>query len=253
MDNKIYKASYSTATTIILHSDYFIEIFKNSPDLSLTKVLIDGKVEIKIGDELAVTLQNDKDRPYETYYIANKMYPDGKRIMINEFEENNTTLFVLPLLGISAKLLLLSSNFINGYIATENHYNEIGDCVYIVYRYMPFLQYTNLLTILKTQKNYVCVEKSIDGRFDVVRFDIPKAFKPVVQKIIEGKYSKIPEYAKNIIVRFKNRKRDDIIYQTIFNSEGLREKLADTLEVRMVDLPKELREKPKLKLETWNL
>ena len=69
--------------------------------------------------------------------------------------------------------------------------------------------------------------------------------------IFKGKYTEIPKYVKHTIVKFKQRKKDDIIYQTLFNSNNLRKTIAYNLGVSINALPENLREKPNLKKETW--
>ena len=247
----IYDTFFNNAKSITLKSTYFLEVFKNSEALDCTAISIDNKETITIGDKVPVTIQASLNTPYNTYYIANKIYPESRSAIITEFEENDTTLFILPMLGIDLRLLSIKPNFINGYIATDTNYNELGDCVYIVYRYMPFGQYKNVMKILAEQKEFISCEKAKDKRFDIVKLAIPDKYKDSVKLIFEGKYSEIPKYLKHIIIKASNRSKDDIIHQTLFNSLELKEKLANDLGIRILDLPTELRSKPNKIKEIW--
>lgn len=247
----LYDTFFNNAKSITLKSTYFLEVFKNSEALDCTAISIDNKEKISIGDRVPVIIQASLSTPYNTYYIANKIYPKSRSAIITEFEENDTTLFILPMLGIDLRLLLIKPNFINGYIKTKTNFNEIGDCVYIVYRYMPFNQYRNIMKILSEQEGFISCEKAEDKRFDIVKIEIPSKYKESVKLIFDGKYSEIPKQVKATIIKASNRSKDDIIYQTLFNSLELKEKLANDLGIRILDLPKELRSKPNKIKETW--
>ena len=253
MKKQKYQISYNNAISINLKSDYFIQSYKNTPDLSIIGIALDKEI-INKGDKVNVIINsNSLERNYNTYYIANIFYINKRNALIKEFEENDTTLFILPLLDLPSKLLLLQSNFINGYLQVKGEYNEIGDCVHLVYRYMPFIQYSKLIDILKKQKGFISIIKSKDRRFDILKFEIKNNYKQYVIQLINGDYSKLPEFIKNKIIKFKNRKKQDIIYQTLFNSEDLREKLAKELMVKISDLPLELREQFNIPKEKFKL
>ncbi len=247
----LYNVFFTNARIINLRSSYFINNFLSEDKLHTEAVIIDNKDQIVLGDKVKVTIQTSMETPYNTYYIANKLYANKREVIISEFEENDSTLFILPMLEMEAKLVMLKSNFINSYIQTTSNFNEIGDCIYLIYRYMPFNNYSRLMSILADNPSFISREKAQDTRFDIVKMAIPERFKKSVELIFEGKYSEIPEYIKHIITKFENRLKDDIIHQTLFNSEELKKKLAFNLGITIKQLPKELRSKPNKNKEIW--
>lgn len=248
---KLYNLFFKNARSLILKSNYFVNSYSDIDSLNTDAIIIDNKDQIVINDRVPISIQISLENPYKTYYVANKLYADKMAAIINEFEENDTTLFIVPMLEVDPRLILIESNFINGYIAHGDHFSNLGDCVYLIYRYMPFNQYRNLLSILAKQPNFISYEKASDKRFDIIKMKIPERFKDSVKLIFEGKYIEIPKHAKHSITKFRQRKKDDIIYQTLFNSDKLRETMAYNLGVSTNALPENLREKPNLKKETW--
>jgi len=251
--SKLYTTFFKDARAIILKSPYFINPFKKDNSLEIEAFIIDNKEQIEKGNKIHIVVQNGIEKEYPTYYIANMLYADKRIAFLNEFEINDTTLFILPLLEtrLDYKVLTLPTYFINAYVQHNKHFNDIGDCLYLVYRYMPFNNYHRLMEILSGLNNFITVEKSQDGRFDLVKFDIPKQNKEHVQAIIKGKYFELPKNIKSKIINFSNKKEDDLVSQVLLKGKELQTALAIELDIRTSDLPDNLREKPNLKLEQW--
>jgi len=249
-----YNTRFKNARSIIIRTPYSFTVDKEDDRyLDARRVIINSDEEIKLKDKINIEIQNNLEKPFKTFYRANFIYPVSNEIQINEFEENDSSIFLLPLLELDKRLIILKSNFINAYIKSVNYPNDIlGDFLYIVYRYMPFSFYSNLIRIIKENKKFVTIDKSKDGRFDILKYRIPANFKKDVRLIMNGKYIELSKLAKQKIILFGNRKKDDLIYQTLNNGNELRHLLAKELDVRIEDLPLNLREAPNIKKETWN-
>jgi hypothetical protein len=216
----------------------------------LKNVIFDSNYSLKQNDKIKVNYENSN---YETYYKANFIYKeDATRIRINEFEDNVSSSYVLPLLNIKKDYLLLPTNFINCYV---NHYNfkhYLGEYAYLIYRYLPISYYAKFIKVLQEQKGCLSYIKDEDKRFDCFVFKIDENYIEDIKLIFDGKFSKINENTKRIIMAFHNQtKMDSPIAQILYKGELRKNELEEYFGCKMPDNI-DYAEAPKINEEIWN-
>jgi hypothetical protein len=215
------------------------------PTIPITKERIDkfhiGKIKfgdskvINVGDKIDLTFASTIT-PYSTYYQANYIYKDNKGFRINEFETTKSSTYLLPLLGISKNMLLLETNFINCYISHFDYDNDLGDYLYLIYRYFPISYYSKFTKFLREQKGFLKYVKDWDKRLDCFIFSLDKETIKDVKLLIDGKYSKITEKSKKLILNFHNQnKTDEPLNQILYKGELRRNYLESAFGCKMPD------------------
>lgn len=245
-----YTTSFVSAKSIDLESKQAMDIrYANN---SVSEVFIGTQDMIALKDKVNVDIIYKEEEVYSTYYRANKIYKTTTRsIRINEFEENDTTIFVLPCLGLPKHQIKFHANFVNSYLTHYNYADKLGDTLFLVYRYMPFNFYEDdIIKTLSRSTTFLTKDRDEDARFDIIRMEIPEMYKEDVIKMTKGMYRELSTPLKHNILLFDNRKRDDIIRQVLYDADELRDKLSEQFGVA---IPKEvnLRTPPVLSKEQW--
>lgn len=207
---------------------------------------------IKLGDEIPVVFKT-KTGIYNTYYKANYIYKEDRdNIQINEFENTISTTYILPLIGIKKRNLLLDLNFVNCYIGHCNHEHEIGEYIYLMYRYTPTEYYGEFSKILQRQEGFTYYFKDVDQRFDCFIFKTKKVYIEDIKGILKGKYSFISNKTKKTILTYHDQNNPDApIYQILFKGYLRRNELEESLGCT---LPEDIdyESKPNINNEIWN-
>lgn len=181
---------------------------------------IDNKIEI--GDKIDLEY-NNSETTYKSYYKVNFMYKENKtKIRINEFEDTMSSTYILPLLGLKKEYLLLDINFINAYIEHSNFKHNLGEYIYLIYRYIPIPYYAKFIEILQKQKGCLSYLRDLDKRFDCFVFKTDEKFINDVKLLLKGKYSKISEDAKKLILNFHNQTNPETPLAQILYKGNLR-------------------------------
>lgn len=217
----------------------------------LKKVTFDSEHSINLGDKIDVTFDLASNS-YNTYYYCNYMYKeDSLRIRINEFEDTDSSIYILPLLGIKSQHLLLDKNFVNCYIKHYDLEYVPGEYAYLIYRYFPINYYASFIQIFQQQEGCIMHQKDKDQRFDLFVFKLKDYFIDDVNYILNGEFSKISDKAKKLILNFHNQTNSETpLYQILHKGHLRRNELESQLNIV---LPEEIdyAEKPKLINETW--
>ena len=123
----LYQTSFAGARSITLQSPYTITTTP-VPDsqYALSSITMDDKKTIWFGDKVEIDVVFKEQDIFPTYYIANYMYKAQTReVQINEFEENDSSIFVLPSLTLPKHTVVYNSNFINAYLSHYNYKSNI--------------------------------------------------------------------------------------------------------------------------------
>lgn len=204
---------------------------------------------INIGDKV-----HFKTSSQDTYYKANFIYKEDKnRLRINEFENNVSSSYFLPLLNIKKDYLLMEHNFINCYYQHYNFKHNDGEYLYLVYRYSPISYYAKFIDILQKQDNCIQYLKDVnDNRFDCFVFKIiDNSVIKDIKLILDGKFSHISDKSKSVILNFHNQNKPDSPISQILNKGELRRnELEEYFGCKMPDNI-DYAEKPKINEEIW--
>ena len=153
----------------------------------------------------------------------------------------NTTLFVLPLLGLSKKEVL-TKKFQNAYLWSL-HNIEADYCLHLLYKGNEDLNINKELILNKytTSKNTVYTIK------------LPGDLTKTLSNIIEGKYSKLYSEVKEQILNFWNAGKDSILYGVLYKTDSARLLFKPTVLNRDIEYwPKLIRSQETLDLRiTW--
>lgn len=246
IQSKFFNTDILTAKTILITPKFPIQK-KWVDKYHLNKIIIDEKI-INIGDKIHVSINE-----YETYYKSNFIYKENDtKIRINEFENNVSSSYILPFIGIKREYLLMNNNFINAYVGHHDYSNNIGEYVYLIYRYSPISYYSKFIETLQKQKgciNYIREEK--DKRFDCFIFKIEDEFVKDIFLILKGKFSSIKDKSKKLILNFNNQlKPEDPINQILHKGILRRNELEEYFGCEMPDNI-DYAEIPNMNDETW--
>lgn len=168
------------------------------------------KIEFSVNDKIELGQRINFIHPgtdYETYYVSNFMYKEDKvRFRINEFEDNTSSVYILPFLGIKKEYLLMDTCFINCYVQHYNFNHNVGEYLYLIYRYLPESFYAKFVDAIQKQPNCInYIKNENDKRFDCFIFKINENKVNDIKLLLKGKYSKITEESKQQILKFHNQ------------------------------------------------
>lgn len=208
-----------------------------------------NNVSVKVGDNVQVDINNT----YNSYYKCNYIYKENSSYYrINEFEENDSSVYILPLLEIQNNELLLDKVFINAYIAHYDFQNNLGEYVYLMYRYLNIGYYARFTKALQELDNCTFYQKDKDKRFDCFIFKIKESYIEDIKLIMKGKFSSISDKAKTLILRFNNQTNPDTpLYQILYKGELRRNELETMLGVTMPN-GIDYASIPNIEDETWS-
>ena len=246
-EKKQILAKFFNARKLRLKTDCLIK--KDEESIELFDIVLDGKLEYSKGDKVYVVLTSEANE-YKTYYVINRIfYLDEYSIEISEFNITDSTIFILPLLGLAKEQILYNTIFINAYIQSTDFDNKVGEVCHLVYRYLPFKFYTEFKEFLCKQANFSSYKKDyIDNRFDRFTFLIPKKFIEDIKLILDNKHNEISEEAKTLICDFHSFNNSNELYTVINNNSPLKEKL-------IIDygenLPEDIKTITKIEKEIW--
>lgn len=250
--NQYFDISILNSKTLILNPK--TPTFKSWLDkFHLKKVDFNSSFSLNIGDKVYIKYTNTMT-PYETYYVNNHMYKEDKlRYRINEFEENVSSVYVLPLIGLKKEHLLMEHNFINCYAYHYNFKHKDGEYVYLIYRYLPITYYSKFIEAVQKQKHCIHYAKEQDQRFDCFIFKIEDKFINDAKLIMSGKFSKITDEAKKIILYFHNQTNPESpLSQVLYKGDLRRNELEMFFGCIMPDNI-DFAEKPNKNEETWKM
>lgn len=217
----------------------------------LKKIKFSTEVEIQLGDKISLEYPGAS---YETYYVTNFIYKEDKtRFRINEFEDNVSSTYILPLIKIKKEHLLIETTFINCYLQHYKFQHNIGEYVYLIYRYLPLPFYAKFIEILQKQNGCISYFREVDKRFDCFVFKIDESKIKDIKLILKGKYSKISDESKQLILKFHNQTNPEApINQILYKGNLRRNELIEYFKCSSSDLDNvDFDNVPKLEEESW--
>jgi len=203
----------------------------------------DCTYEIKLGDTVRVAAKS----PYKVNIIRPGMNL-GKTVCydLSVARLTDSSIFILPLMGMNRKLMLWDSMFVNAFCATD----EDEDCIAILYRFSGVPRFTRFESALCSFRNF---RRRLDpDPYHVLFvFDVPEDAKDSYDSFIEGKYSLIDDIWKLKILEFHDFDIDGHTGKILFQSDDLKEQLEAELDV-VLPYKAELHSKPDMLIERFD-
>jgi len=266
MEYKIINASTiwcSTTSDKLLDVDYDKEI-----------LYIEDKIFNK-GDKVDINFDIG-GKKYKTHYKANYLFKTGKNTAsISEFLRTDSTDYITPMIGYGMNYFNYNL-LVNAYIKAEDYkgnYKDRNDLIFLVYRFLPHVSYTEFEPKLKSIGCYVDSYDNLDKRFTTFVFKCPDRWMEDYNKFQEGRFKNFSySYKKQLylfhsIINPNNPKEIDVknpIYRILEDDPKLREQMEQNLSCEYVnwngekrntkvEIPKDisLKSKPKIINETW--
>jgi hypothetical protein len=158
----------------------------------------------------------------------------------------DSSIFVLPFMGMNRKLMMWDSLFVNAFMATP----EEPECIALLYRFSGEPIFTKFESALCSFRNF---KRRIDpDPYHVLFvFDIPEEAKSSYVAFRDGRYSEIDDDWKLRILEFHGFDFDGHTGKILFRDPRLRQDLEERLDVQLPENA-ELHSKPKLELETFS-
>ena len=161
-------------------------------------------------------------------------------------KKNNSSEFMLPMLGGNKKLFFYNSLLLNCYIGTT----EDKDCIVTVYKDSNSLIFNKFERAIIRLRSFI---KAYDiDNYIVFIFSIPKYYKKNYKKFLNGKYSEFSLDYKLQILEFHDQEIDDRLGTILFKSEHLRQEMEEVLDAK-ISKDSELYSVPTMKEEIFNL
>ena len=200
------------------------------------EVIDDGKI---------TALEYSKDLKYEiekTIKVDKQLYkileiekqPDDRNSNIKSYTLyihmlTKSAIFIMPFLGYDRDYFKWNSVFCNCFIGTENE-GTYGDRVYLLYRFSGQAWFAAFEQLIKSKHN--CINAiDVDSAHVLFEFSFPEEYEEDKELILEGKYSKISQKAKDRLISFHNSSRDKPLYQILYKSPKRRKQMEQQLSV----------------------
>lgn len=186
----------------------------------------DGIYQINVGTTIPI---NYDDRVYN--FQINTIVIENNAIYLAETERNITDRFIIPVLKLSIDLI--GNHYLLGsYLYTEKDIS--GEYLYLWYRYIDEDEYKSLETRLMENPNFIN-KYDITQETTLFKFKIPKIFLEGVKLISEGKYSKISNEFKRIILQFYGIGKDSEIGYILYRHPNAVKALEEEFKVKLDD------------------
>lgn len=158
----------------------------------------------------------------------------------------DSSIFVLPLMGMNRSLMMWDSLFVNAFIGTE----EDEDCIALLYRFSGTPKFTKFESALCSFRNF---RRRVDpDPYHVLFvFDVPDDARSSYEAYCDGRYSNIQDIWKLRILEFHGFDIDGHTGKILFQSPRLRAELEQQLDVTLPE-DAELHSKPNLSLELYD-
>lgn len=211
--------------------------------ISVTCKFQDCDYKIKLGD----TIRPNVKSPFRVNLIR-PLVVDGELFAydLSVGRLTDSSIFILPLMGMNRKLMLWDSLFVNAFVATPDD----TDCIALLYRFSGEPKFTKFESALCSFRNFR-TRLDPDPYHVLFVFDVPDDAKDSYNSYKEGKYSKIDDIWKLRILEFHDFDIDGHTGKILFQAPSLRDQLEKELDVT---LPKdaELHSKPNLDIEIYD-
>lgn len=221
-----------------------IQVSVNPDEERISIVTFDDLHVIKVGDCISFPYES---RVYK-FYVQHIVIENSTLYLI-ETARTLSMSFIVPVLRLSQQEMGISY-LMNSYLATDIYPNDvIGNYIYLLYKYVDEPEYLILETRLKNHPMFVKMFDPITDK-TLFKFKIPLPFQNSVKLLIDGKYSKITDEMKRVILRYheigKNSDMGSILYRDPEFIKRLEQDLGVTLTNDM-----ELHQKINIENETF--
>ena len=213
--------------------------------IGLTCKFPDCDYEIKIGG----TIRPRAKSPYRINLIRPGQGALRNNIVCYDLSVDRLTdssIFVLPFMGMNRKLMMWDTLFVNAFIGTPDD----DECIAILYRFSGEPIFTKFESALCSFRNF---RRKVDPdpHHVLFVFDVPEEAKSSYVAFKDGRYSEIDDDWKLRILEFHGFDFDGHTGKILFRDPGLRRDIEEKLDVQ---LPKdaELHSKPNLDTEIFN-
>lgn len=209
---------------------------------SLTCKYPECEYTIKLGD----TVRPSTKSPYRVNLIRPGINL-GKTVCydLSVAKLTDSSIFIMPLMGMNRKLMLWDSLFVNAFCATDDD----EDCIALLYRFSGTPKFTKFESALCSFRNF---RKRLDpDPYHVLFvFDVPPDAKDSYDAYMDGKYSLIDDIWKLKILEFHDFDIDGHTGKILFQSDDLKQQLEEQLDV-VLPYKAELHSKPNMLLERY--
>lgn len=158
----------------------------------------------------------------------------------------DSSVFVMPLMGMNRKLMLWDSLFVNAFCETE----EDKDCIAILYRFSGEHKFAKFESALCSFRNFRR-RVDTDPHHVLFVFEVPDDAMPSYRAYMDGKYSQIEDEWKLKILEFHGFDIDGHTGKILFRSPQLRSELERKLDVTL-PIDAELHSKPDMLIERFD-
>lgn len=211
--------------------------------ISITCKLPDCEFVIKSGD----TIRPNPKSPHRVNIIRPGLNL-GKTVCfdLSVARLTDSSIFVMPLMGMNRKLMLWDSLFVNAFCETEDD----KDCIALLYRFSGEPQFAKFESALCSFRNF---RKRVDtDPYHVLFvFEVPDSAMSSYRAYMEGRYSHIEDEWKLRILEFHGYDIDGHTGKILFQSPVLRQQLETKLDVRL-PADAELHSKPDMLIERFD-
>ena len=211
--------------------------------ISITCKFPECDYTVKLGD----TIRPRAKSPYRVNVIrAHTEIGKVKFYDLTVARLTDSSIFVLPLMGMNRKLMLWDSLFVNAFVGTDME----DDCIALLYRFSGEPTFAKFESALCSFRNFRRREDP-DPYHVLFVFDVPDDAKSSYQAYKEGKYSMIDDIWKLRILEFHDFDIDGHTGKILFQAPSLREQLEEELDVKL-PANAELHSKPNLDIEIFD-
>jgi len=211
--------------------------------ISITCKLPDCDYEIKLGD----TIRPRAKSPYRVNIIRSlEEFGSTKFYDLSAARLTDSSIFVLPLMGMNRKLMMWDSLFVNAFIATDKE----ESCIALLYRFSGDSKFTKFESALCSFRNFIRREDP-DPYHVLFVFDVPEDAKSSYEAYVNGQYSMIEDIWKLRILEFHDFDIDGHTGKILFQAPSLRDQLEKELDV-VLPANAELHSKPNLDIEIFD-
>jgi len=203
----------------------------------------DCTYNLMLGDTVRATAKS----PYRVNIIRPGMN-FGKTVCydLSVARLTDSSIFILPLMGMNRKLMLWDSLFVNAFCATD----QDEECIAILYRFSGQPKFTKFESALCSFRNF---RRRVDpDPYHVLFvFDVPEDAKDSYDAYVDGKYSLIDDIWKLKILEFHDFDIDGHTGKILFQSDDLKEELEHKLDV-VLPYKAELHSRPNMLIEKFD-
>ena len=219
-NNISFKPINSTTVRILGDTEEIIPHYYDEELLSLE--LPDKKI-ISLGEIFKI-----KRIPYKVNIIREIIINDELFYDLIVADKTKTSMFLLPMLGGTRKLLFYDTLFINAFI---DRYNN-KDCITLLYRNSNKKVFREFIELLHKIKSFIGIEEPSSNHLLII-FKIPREYKKDFKAFKYGKYSEMRDTYKLQILDFHRYDIDGTMGQILFKSIERRKKLERDLDAKL--------------------